>query len=454
MGKGEKSSKRNRPFHDILATRMPLHERIRARLAQYPYLPSVLCFLAVMAVALWYRIRAFTILYKTVPDPDVDGYVAIAKVSGFFDTQSREPLYIWMTKLVGVFCTNVPFGLRVLSLVGGILAVSLVFYVAKRWFGLLAATVAGLSYAASPAMVYTATRGLREEWVILFLLWFALEYVATWGRPLTWRIGLRIGIPIGLSFLLRMSTFGVILPLFLPHMFWSIWKNRVESSWKHWLPGVVVAFCVSIVPTLPYLYYCQKQYHDPFYVNNFLGARFYANIEFAGILPGFPTREEIAKDAYAGSKITFREYVFKYHTISQIIDTHIDGITRLCVGDMPVFHYPLWKYTPLDARIKIPNTIHAMKVKMGSPYLSVPDLRLLVLFTFAGYLTLLFSLQGRLFTWVILVFHLQVLFLISLNEFDWRLITPFYVYLSIGWGAASAVVVMLCRRGFNLLNRD
>lgn len=454
MAKGEKSSKSTLSFHDILENRMPLHERIRTRLTQYPYLMTVFCFLVVMAVAFWYRLRAFAILYKTVPDPDIDCYVGIAKVSGFYDTQSREPLYIWMTKFVGVFCTDVPFGLRVLSLVGGFLAVALVFYVAKRWFGLLAATVAGLSYAASPAMVFTATRGLREDWVILFLLWFALEYIATWGRPLTWRNGLRIGIPIGLSFLLRMSTFGVILPLFLPYILWSIWKNRTESSWKQWVPGIVVAFSVSIVPTLPYLYYCQKQYNDPFYINNFLGARFYANIEFAGILPGFPTREEIAKDAYAGSKITFREYLFKYHTIPQIFDATKDGITRLCVGDMPVFHYPLWKYTPLDARIRIPNTIHAMKVKMGSPYLEVPDLRMLTLFTLAGYLALLFSLQGRLFTWVILVFHLQVLFLISLNEFDWRLITPFYTYMSIGWGAACKAGVMLCNRGFKLLSQD
>lgn len=437
---------------EVPQTQLPASPRRSAQLMKYagvalPYL----CVALVMITALVLRVKAYLIVRTTEPDPDCGSYIDIAKRSFIFNTESREPLYIWMTKFALLFTDNHALALRMLSMVAAMVAVALIFYCARRWFGLLAATVAGLAYAVSPGMVFTATRGLREEWVIVLLLWFVLEVVNLWGKPFTWKPALRLAVPLALSFLLRVSMFTTIVPLLAVPIAWSVWANR--NSWKEWLPATALALVVSFGPTVPYLLHCKKLYGDPFFVSNGLGARFYANQEFAGIHPDFPTQEEVKKDGYAGGPITLAEYIFKYHPMSEVVRFHIDGTIRLCATDMPLYFLPVWKYAPLEASVarNVPNSLQAIKVMMGTPLmqpLSIVPWRILLLL---GYIALLFYRPGRILAYITLLFHVQVLFLVSLREFDWRLVTSSYPLIAISWGALAALI---CTTTARMINRD
>ncbi|NLD61893.1 hypothetical protein GX645_05510 [Candidatus Sumerlaeota bacterium] len=412
-----------------------------AKLNSYQWLWPTICFVTVLGVALAIRIRAFLLTLGHTFDPDAIGYWSIAQRCSYFATEKREPLYIWMVKFVQLFPLSQDVAMRSLSVLAGMICTVLIIYASWRWFGLLAAWIAGITYALSPAMVFTAVRGLREEWIIALFLWIAIEYVATWGKPYSWRTALRLGIPLGLSCLLRLFTCIYVPIILVVHIAWALYRNRQPA--KQWMPAVGLVFLISWIPLSPYLIYSHKEYGNMFYVSQ-LGARFYANLEFAGKLPGFPSVEEVRQNGYAGKPITMTEYIFKYHTLPEVLNRFYQGIITMGLygGYTTWCHYPVWTRYHEEIKSVWAQSSPKFREEMFTPVQQRLTFVLWRYLATIGFLALLFYKQGRLLTFLILAFHIQIYFLIPLPGFDWRLATSFFPYINIGWGAAAALFLL------------
>jgi hypothetical protein len=162
----------------------------------------------------------------------------------------------------------------------------------------------------------------------------------------------------------------------------------------------------------PWLVHNKQKYGDPLFEIN-RAARFFANEEFGGT-PGFPTKAELAVDAYAGPRITPREYIFNYHSTDEVIRRTWDGFTKTFFG-------------------------HNFKV--GYNLIKDPDLTgLLYVLHFAGLALLLFPRRIYLVI-AVLLFHSSTYFLASIPTFDPRLLIVAMVFSYIT--VASAIGLSL-----------
>lgn len=418
----------------------------RGKLKAHPWVLPTLAALSVMIPAVYLRVRMLLDVIGKPLDPDAEAYLDLAKRTSWFRTEFREPLYIWIVKFWQLFPGNDETILRISSFVAGIACTFLIFWVAWQWFGLIGGWIAGLTYAFSPAMVFTCVRGLREEWIILLFLWFAVAYAATWGKPWTWKVALRLGIPLALSSLMRLGTLSITPLVIFVHIAWSVYKNK--QAFKQWVGPFILGCLVSILPIVPYLAYCQHKYGDAFHISNNIGARFYANLEFAGKHPDFPTKEEVDIDSYCGGRITMAEYMFKYHTIGQVCQRFCSSAHRLYLGDFAYFHFPLWHRTRTEVIVILGNLFDKSSVRQmfNIIYKRPPNYAIINYLSVLGFIVLCFSPKGRLLTWLILLFHIQILFFAALPDFDWRLTTSFFPYLSFAWGVLGAQIVVWLKK--------
>jgi hypothetical protein len=87
---------------------------------------------------------------------------------------------------------------------------------------------------------------------------------------------------------------------------------------------------MALVLIMPHLIHNKKEYGDFMYSANY-HARFYRNLEFQG-QPGFPSKEEVAMNAYAGEPVTAFEYIVQMHEWKDIVQRVLRGIGRVIFG--------------------------------------------------------------------------------------------------------------------------
>jgi hypothetical protein len=91
------------------------------------------------------------------------------------------------------------------------------------------------------------------------------------------------------------------------------------------LAGLAIGLVVGLyAPHAAALY---RLHGDPFY-DQAKHSRWFTNVEFAG-QPGFPSKEEVARDAYTGPRITFWEYVFRLHSPGQVALGYLRGYGKM-----------------------------------------------------------------------------------------------------------------------------
>ncbi len=391
---------------------------------------------AILGIAAWYRFQALQGMTLRDLDPDAITFMSIAERANIYNTAMREPLFVWMIKgmrlLGGEYS---PLSLRLFGVVLSLGAVAGVFVFTRAHIGLVAAVIASLFYAVAPAFVFSATRGLREDTIIILFLWYAHLLLRMWGRPPEWRSYAALGVVLFLNIALRMSTngFGVLTVLGL--FGWSAWKHRVPPR-KWWI--AVLPPAISFVLLSPYLLYSKHKYGDAFYCVS-IHTRFYANLEFAG-KPGFPTKKQAELDMYSGPPISMGEYLFRHHTPEEVLQGFLFGTWRLYFSgdweDFPTAAAPTWKRTPREWEYHFSDfnlERQPLVRKSASNPVLFPWLQLLGIAAMV--------LPGRrLFLALVFLFHGPGLFLASLIEFDWRLLTVAMASFYIGIGAAGETV--------------
>ena len=258
---------------------------------------------------------------KTVLDADAQNYVLFAKSMSFlFDTQMREPVWIWLVRLFMTIFSDPDRAVKCLGIVLFILTNVVLFLLVSKifrspWSGILAVIFFGLN----PYLQDLAARGLRDNaFNLLTLTTSLILYTLNARRPLWWTL-----------LILTVATFslmGVRINSFLPLLIVypiSFYRSGIPVKWSF------VPIVLSLIFITPYFLYCKEKFQDPLYSANH-HAKWWRNHEFVRIknvpCTGCPTLKEMQeRGGYEGGPVTTFEYVFKMRPLKDLISNTISG---------------------------------------------------------------------------------------------------------------------------------
>ena len=283
---------------------------------------------AVLGILVWALSRRVIGLAKVLDvklDPDVMNYMQIAaKMRGLYDTDHREPLWIWATRSWLDVAGWGAFEMRLLSLLlslGMILAAYKFFSdYTGQW--MVGAGVAWL-LSVNPYLVQLSVRGLREELFAIALLGVAYLVCVRPSSipPSVQAAGLALSGAI--MQLLRFSSYPILLVLIA---YWG-WR---QAPGKRRLVLLPLAFIVAV--SIPHAVHNAKVFGDPFYSVN-IHFSWFRNYEFVvrrGLpCEGCPDRQQFFLTPYAGPRVTAAEYVFGLHSVEEVVRDTLEGYRKL-----------------------------------------------------------------------------------------------------------------------------
>lgn len=252
-------------------------------------------------------------------DPDASFYLSLAENSqGIWKTGSREPVFIWMIRIVLPFFKDGNLAIRCVSFFLSFIVLGAVLVVAKRIFNPFVGFFSVFFLIHNSNINTLSVMGMRFEMIILTIL--LMVYLLFLYRAKKKRI----------SSLVTGLCGGLILLAYLPNLplvLFTIILKGIREKWRavHFLTSVILSFLICS----PYLIYSARNFGDPLNSIN-VHAKWYRNMEFAG-KPGFPTKEEVEKNSYCGDALTSFDYMFKLHSFKEVV-------TRSARG----FYYIYW----------------------------------------------------------------------------------------------------------------
>ena len=288
--------------------------------------PQKFLILLCMIIAMGYNMRWINLVENVGQhlDPDAVGYFDIAqKGGGLFQTATtlapyiREPLFIWLIKIIFLFLSKTQTALRILTFLLSLAVIPAVYIVVKRITDARAGLGAAFACAANPYFIFMSARGLRMELFILCTLGllYALILMQEWAK---WG-WLWTGLAAGALCLTQVTSLSYVIPLII----YFGCRRSVRPL------ALAAALVMPLFMIASHLHFNYKQFGDPLYSTN-IHARFYRNREFVG-RPGFPTVQEVKADPYTGEPITSYGYIIKLHTIPQIIKISSRGLYRIFI---------------------------------------------------------------------------------------------------------------------------
>ncbi len=281
------------------------------------------------------------------PEPDAAYFRVLAsKLRLFSDTGFysgsfgfREPFFLLVAKGSFLVFGESDTHLRFVSLAASLLAIALAWRLGRRLLSPRWGWLPAAGLACSVPLIVESGRGLRlEVEMVLLLLFVDVAFTRT-----SLRGGLRAacaGVLGGLLVLTRSSHLpGLVLLTALAVRGWGAGRQRLL------LGGLAVAVTAGLY--LPHAAALARLHGDPFY-DQATHSRWFANMEFAG-QRGFPSKEEVARNAYAGPRITFPEYLFALHTPAEVAVGYLRGFAKM------LFHMELVGYTAaVERRLGLP----------------------------------------------------------------------------------------------------
>jgi hypothetical protein len=222
----------------------------------------------------------------------------------------REPLFPLANSVVLEVFGETSTTFRMSTVVVFVALVVATQYLAREFFPRWGAIAIGAALATSDWLADQAVSGLREETATLGLVLVAIALIRM--KP-GWRYPLLIALLVTASAMVRWDTLLVTLPV----VAWAFYGNRVP------LRQVAAAVLVFAAIVAPYLQGNAEKHDDPLIHSN-IHSIFFRNVEFQG-KPGHVTREEFAKNAFAGPEETWFSYLFEDHDVGWVVDHTFEG---------------------------------------------------------------------------------------------------------------------------------
>ncbi|MGD0176773.1 MAG: glycosyltransferase family 39 protein [Candidatus Bathyarchaeia archaeon] len=243
-------------------------------------------------------------------DPDTETYAYFAKLilsKGVtaYTNVSRVPFWpIVVAPFYALFGLN-NITIKLASFFFGILTVLATYQVGKTAFGNKAGVLASFLYAVSFYVVFDAYRGLREElfsFLLLCLIYFAIQRRT--GSHLNL---LASAILTVMLYFTRTDGALVVLPTMLVYIVLSSISKKQRIPFKK-LFLISVMFALSIAG---WSWYSAKLSGDPFAESTAYASYNYF-VEFQKGVGAFP-------------RVTMSDYLFKYHTLTQLLVATLQG---------------------------------------------------------------------------------------------------------------------------------
>ena len=297
--------------------------------------------LGIMGLGFLFRYLNLTRVIYSSLDPDAQGYKLYADKlvpftdTGFYSAQfsMREPFFLLVAKGFFQIFGSSDTHLRLLSLFLSLLVIYLVYRIAREVFGQSWGLLAAPGIALNIPLIVESGRGLRLELEMALILLFCYIGFIIKGIGHFPRF-IFLGVIGGLIVLTRSA--------YLPGM--GLLAIAVAAYHRKGIKGVTLASFISIfimvILFAPHQYSIYRRHGDLFWDTN-THARWFANMEFAG-QPGFPSREEIERNAYTGPRLTYGEYLFKLHTPREVIAGTFRGLYKIASHmDVIGYHKPV-----------------------------------------------------------------------------------------------------------------
>ncbi|MBI3988609.1 MAG: glycosyltransferase family 39 protein [candidate division NC10 bacterium] len=270
------------------------------------------------------------VLYSTL-DPDAQLYRALIErmtlfgENGFYSANFsiREPFFLLVTKAFFLFFGPSDTHLRFISFFLSLVTILLSYRLARDLFGEGLGLLAALAMALNVPLMIESGRGLRLELeMVLLLLFCHVGFVKQGMKPIS-RF-LLLGLLGGLIVLTRSS--------YLPGLALLMGASAVTHERRLKRIALMGSLSVLLMVLLlaPHQFMIYNRHGDLFWDTN-LHTRWYANLEFGG-KPGFPSREELEKNAYAGPKLTYAQYLFTLHTPAEAMIGTLRGFVKIAGG--------------------------------------------------------------------------------------------------------------------------
>lgn len=268
----------------------------------------------------------WTLLHNIWPlelDPDAQGYYSLAQgLSSLYDTGMREPLYIWLVRILCSLTAWSHLDLRFLTLLLSMGVIAATYWSGAQLFNRAVGVGAAAFVSFAAPFIRMSIRGLRFELFIIFLVILFTRALGKQDKK-HWALGSVFdGLVAGLACLVRLNTIGIILLLWL--------YQGIRMKWNYKMAVIRIGLLLMLIAPHLYNNYRISQPPDPFFSTN-IHAVYYRNQEFSG-QPGFPSQEELAKNGYAGEPISFLAYVFNLHSLGQIVNRTILGMVSIFLG--------------------------------------------------------------------------------------------------------------------------
>jgi hypothetical protein len=269
---------------------------------------AMLGILAVGLLVRWQRLIAVT---DEPLDPDAITVVGIAAgMRHPYDTDIREPLWIWFAKLFSLLFGPSDLHLRYFSLTFSIIFLYCSFklvrdYTGKAGLALLTTLILALNF----YLIKLSVRGLRVELYMVTLTMFCYYVFVPAISSRARYIGLAIWT--ALVSLTQLSGLVTVLPL----LGWAMWRHRLHVR------SIAACLGVTAVVLAPHLINNLRHHGDPLWSTN-AHAVFYRNYEYVAVkrtgCDGCPSWDEYIRNSYAGRPVSMVRYVFGMHPLGQV----------------------------------------------------------------------------------------------------------------------------------------
>ena len=294
---------------------LPLLIKKGKKINPAPVLAALIIFLGS-----WMRWDSLNEMRFQPPLPDAVYYrIVTNEMSWFYDSQEREPLFIFLCKIgIQVFGDS-DTTLRIVTFFLSILLILTIYLVGRDLFGEPIGLIAAALLAANGMWAWHAARGLRLELFTIALLVLtraALAEIPSLKRHILW-----LGISSAFVCLVRLSALSVCLVAIV----FSLYRRKWETA------AFLKAAAIPILAVLPFVIQCTVKYGDPMHAVN-MHVKYFRNIEFRD-QPGFPTDEDIEKDSYTGPKVTPFQYFFGMHSLGELAHRTAKVFKDVLIGD-------------------------------------------------------------------------------------------------------------------------
>ncbi|MBX7111551.1 MAG: glycosyltransferase family 39 protein, partial [Dehalococcoidia bacterium] len=171
---------------------------------------------------------------------------------GGFITVDKPPAFLWVGALSARIFGYSTWSILLPSAVAGAASVALLWLLVRRYFGTVAATVAGLVLALTPISVAVNRLNLPEPFLILLLLGAAAAVLRSLDSPRWWAWIAAAGALVGVAFNTKMLVGWMPGPAFVAAILVGV-AGSWRVSWRSWLPRVALLGLVTFLVSASWL---------------------------------------------------------------------------------------------------------------------------------------------------------------------------------------------------------